>query len=147
MSIINFIALGSGKRYRLCLEKQNDRGRAGDNPAPHLPTFRSLLKPRPLLREPVKGRDMRASVAATFIGCCLLISPARNAQAAEALAHALTLEKLGISVRFPGGWSAPQEGDRVWIVNAPLAQATGTALNGLAQIFVTVEHRTDRAEA
>ena len=56
-------------------------------------------------------------------------------------------DQLGITLRHPEGWFGTWQGDRGWIVNAPPEQATGAAVGGLAQVFVTVEHRTDHADA
>ena len=72
---------------------------------------------------------------------------ASHALAAEPLAQTLRMEPLGLAMRYPQGWSAMEEKDSAWIVSAPLDQATGRALDSLTQIFVSVEHRTDHADA
>jgi hypothetical protein len=69
------------------------------------------------------------------------------AQSAEQLTRSLAMDQLGITLRHPEGWSATFQDERAWIVNAPLAQATGTALSGLAQVFVTAEHRANHEDA
>ena len=90
---------------------------------------------------------MRLHAAVLLFGCLFLSIEAPFAKAAEPLAQTLRIEPLGLALRYPEGWSATREKDRAWIVNAPLDQATGPALNALTQIFVSVEHRTDHADA
>jgi hypothetical protein len=74
---------------------------------------------------------MHRSAAAFAIGYLLLWAHAPGALAAEPLAHTLRIESLGLALRYPEGWSATQERDRAWIVNAPLDRATGPALDAL----------------
>lgn len=69
------------------------------------------------------------------------------AHSAEQLTESFPMDTLGFTLRHPKGWFVERQGDRAWMVNAPSAQATGQALSGLAQIFVTVEHRRNHAEA
>jgi alpha-tubulin suppressor-like RCC1 family protein len=57
------------------------------------------------------------------------------------------MDQVGLTLRHPEGWYATRQDESAWLVNAPPAQATGPALNGLAQVFVTVEHRTNHADA
>jgi hypothetical protein len=88
---------------------------------------------------------MRAFAVA--LGFVLVIGASRPAQPAEELTRSFVMDRLGITLHHPETWSATSQDDRAWIVNAPLEQATGPALNRLAQIFVSVEHRKDHAEA
>jgi hypothetical protein len=84
-------------------------------------------------------------------GCAALYSQflAGSAQQFPATTFSQTLEMkhFGFAVHYPANWSATQEGGVVWIVNAPQAQATGKALDQLAQIYVSVEKRSDHAAA
>lgn len=66
---------------------------------------------------------------------------------AEQLTQSLAMEPLGYTLHFPNGWFAERQDNLARIVNAPPAQATGAALDGLAKIFVTVERRANHVDA
>jgi hypothetical protein len=87
--------------------------------------------------------------AIIVLGFGLLLAGAglRPAHPTEQLTQSLAMDQLRVALRYPEGWSATLQDERAWLVNVPLAQATGAALAGLAQLFVTVEHRTDHADA
>jgi hypothetical protein len=85
--------------------------------------------------------------AVIVLGLVRIGAGLRPAHPAQPLTQSLVMDRLGVTLRHPDGWFATLQDERAWMVNAPLAQATGAALNGLAQIFVTVEHRTDHADA
>jgi hypothetical protein len=90
---------------------------------------------------------MRLNSIWAIVGFLLLsfVSPA--AHSAEQLTQSLTIDQLGLRLKYPTGWSATPDKELTWIVNAPLQEAKGQALDGLAQVFVTVEHRPDHADA
>ena len=90
---------------------------------------------------------MRMRAVALALGLVLIGGGLRAAQPAAQLTMSVANDQLGITLRHPEGWFGTWQGDRGWIVNAPPEQATGAALGGLAQVFVTVEHRTDHADA
>jgi hypothetical protein len=82
-----------------------------------------------------------------LVGLILTGAGLRLAHPAEQSMQSLAMDRLGATLRYPDGWSATLQDDRAWVVNAPLAHATGEALNGLAQVYVIVEHRIDHADA
>ena len=81
----------------------------------------------------------------SLLAFLLVVSSTVNS--ADVLTKSLANDRLGFTLHYPESWSALAQDDHVWMVNAPLKQATGSNLDGLAQIFVTTEHRTNHAEA
>jgi hypothetical protein len=59
----------------------------------------------------------------------------------------LTVDRLGLTIRYPSGWSASQTSELVWLVKGAPEQAVGPALDRLPQIYITNENRRDHADA
>jgi hypothetical protein len=92
----------------------------------------------------------RRLVAFCFVGLLLqaqFLAGADQPLQAAKLSRTLDVKQFGFTVRYPANWSATQENGVVWVVNAPLARATGKGLDQLAQIYVTSEQRSDHAAA
>src|SRR5205814_4679430 len=83
----------------------------------------------------------------------LITAPSRSeAQGSPLLTKTLKIDVWGMSftVYYPKDWSAPPPVDTYQLLNVPAEQQATldiAALNKTARIIITMEHRTDHAEA
>jgi len=95
-------------------------------------------------------RRLTTAFAAAAISVTLRGGTAAQGQTAQALTQRAEVAPAGLTFQYPAGWTAEQDGNVMRIVNAPperVRALQNTAIEQLAQIFVTTETRRDHAEA
>jgi hypothetical protein len=106
-----------------------------------------LMHQRRMLWGLPKVSAFAGAVLASYLALATLpsLSPAQGV----ALPHSYDIQPLGVSLRYPDGWSVNPYGDAYQVLNVPVDQQAALDVDTLdktARIIVTFEHGKDHAE-